>query len=544
MRKRLGILGMAALLLAGCYDDKGNYDYHAINDVLGLTFLPAPQSVTLDSVFTYSYPMATVDTMYMAYTAEFTQSQATDESQLEFQWILPSEKDDKVTYDTVFSKTLTLGFPFQELITYEPLFRLIDHSTGIEYYRKFKMSTREAYINSWYVLHGEEGDRRLGVAEADSTAIVVTADAYETAMESRRFQNAEGLFYTCWDLMLASRDIDDNEKLYVYQPDSCTQLQPFTFEQRKDYGEMFQPGLAPKRIVGAVDDEVGDCGTMSASMLICEDGSLYWTRSGANGYWFTVKSDVDFHADQVFIPRGCAGNVNNTRALIWDDTRKQFFYYVLPNSSLARDGFDAHPGDSYFDQTGSRVQPVPEDAFEEGELDNMDVLAMVLGTEDGFTGVVFHDNADDSYWYYVMGFDGREGSSLEFQVERTQLVDLGINEDSRFATSAAYADQLFFTVGGELYLYTIISDNVASIYSAGAGSVITDIRFAMSRTYSGFYFPNELNSRLGVAVETAAGEGELHDLRLENSGDVGRSFVCQGFGPIVDMVFSARNSQF
>ena len=25
MRKRTGILGMAALLLAGCYDDKGNY---------------------------------------------------------------------------------------------------------------------------------------------------------------------------------------------------------------------------------------------------------------------------------------------------------------------------------------------------------------------------------------------------------------------------------------------------------------------------------------------------------------------------------------
>ena len=76
MRKRTGILGMAALLLAGCYDDKGNYDYRDINEIVTISFSPAPDEITMDSVYTYSYPQSSQDTMRVTYPPIVSQSLA------------------------------------------------------------------------------------------------------------------------------------------------------------------------------------------------------------------------------------------------------------------------------------------------------------------------------------------------------------------------------------------------------------------------------------------------------------------------------------
>ena len=541
MKKKIGILGVAALLFVGCYEDKGNYDYHDINDVLAVTFSPAPDRVTEDSVYTYTYPMSSEDTMFLTFTPTVTQSQAADESQLEFQWIFEGTN----SYDTVFSRELTLAFPFQELVTYEPLFRLIDHSTGIEYYRSFDISTREAYINSWYALHGAPGDRRIGVAEiSDDGEVTVTEDAYEVAFGVRRFQNAEGMYYSSYDLMSAMPPISaDNEKLMIYEADSCTQLAPFSFVQRKTYREMIYPNRPLLPIAEGIDDEMGNGQSVSSVILRLADGSCYWSRSNTMGYYFSVKADNSigtYHADKVFIPRGVNGSPD-PYMLIWDDTRKQFFHYQMPALPMLTTPLLAHPGDDAYD-SGKRVKAVPEDAFEEGELDDMEVLAMVLSSTDGKTGVVFHNTSDDSYWYYDMGFEGMEGVDYSFNVTRTQLVDLGINENSLFATSYEFPDQIFFTVNGDVCLYNITSDAVNTIYTVSGE--ITDMRFAVSRSYFSYMYPENLNFRLGLAVQTADGQGEIHDLRLGNSGDVNESYVCTGFGPIVDLVFAVRNRLF
>ena len=163
--KNIGILAVAALIFAGCYEDKGNYDYHDVNVMAALTFNPRPDRVEYDSVYYYSYPMSVEDTMYITYSPVLEQTQIADESQLEFQWVTLDPKNDDEPIDTVFTRDLTVGFPYQELVNYTVLFRLIDHSTGLEYYKELNLSTREAYQNCWYVLHGNAGDRRLGTAE-------------------------------------------------------------------------------------------------------------------------------------------------------------------------------------------------------------------------------------------------------------------------------------------------------------------------------------------------------------------------------------------
>ena len=167
---------------------------------------------------------------------------------------------------------------------------------------------------------------------------------------------------------------------------------------------------------------------------------------------------------------------------------------------------------------------------------------MVLGSTEGFVGIVFCNTAaEDEYWYYEVGMAAEKGSEIGFVINRkTQLSGLNINENSQFATSWAYANQLFYTVDGDLYLYSLTTGDSRLLYSVTSGGTITKMKFAVARGYMGFYFAEGLNSRLGLVVENPDGTGEVHDLRLENSGDVSQVIECGGFGPIADIVFSVH----
>ena len=530
---------MAALFFAGCYEDKGNYDYHDVNVLESITFDPAPDSKDWEGVCFYSYPMSVEDTTFVTYSPVLEQTQIADESQLEFQWI--SLNEDGVAVDTVFTRDLTVGLPYQELVNYTVLFRLIDHSTGLEFYRELNISTREAFQNCWYVLHGNEGDRMLGTAEVlDGGSVETTADVYETLHGVRRFQNAIGMMYSSFDRMNSFYGYTDNEKLYIYEPDSCTQLRPFTFETRKTLAQIVL-GSPRTAITTGVDDEVGDCAMASTMAFACADGQAYWSRSTL-GYFFTMKaqSGVTYHADRLFIPRGVEGA--NPEILIWDDTQKAFFYYPTVYPPMYREPVESHPADNAYDQDETyRVQPAPAEAFEEGELDNMEVLDMVLSDTDGKTGVIFHNTADDTYWYYEVGSVMDEKGTV-FDVERQELILYSMTPTSIFATSADFPDFLFYTDGGgNLYSLNLTSGVETLMYTVNG--TITDITFAINRAYESFVFVGGLNSRMGVGVTTADGQGEVHDLRLSLGGDVTESYVCTGFGPVVELVFAVRNIQ-
>lgn len=540
MKTRIAILiGMTALLFMGCYEDKGNYDYRDINEIVTISFSPAPDEITMDSVYTYSYPQSSQDTMRVTYTPIVSQSLAENEEQLEYQWIFSNETG----YDTVFSKELTLKYPFQAILSYNPLFRLIDHSTGVEYYKLFKMSTREPYLDSWYVLHGTLGDRRIGVAEISNTGeVTITEDAYEAAMGVRRFQNAEGMFYSASNNRAAAMLDDDQEYLMVYERDSCTKLQPFMFLERMVYRQMMPQTMSVlPPIAGGVTDETGDfMGSDGMMLLLDEVGKCYWSR-GMLGYFFTCRAEAsveDYHVTHAFIPMPSGDNGLN--AILWDDQNKEFYYYPCP-SEMIWERPTSHPADDAYGQ-GSLIQAAVSDNIEEGELDNMEAKAMVLGSTEGFVGIVFCNTAaEDEYWYYEVGMAAEKGSEIGFVINRkTQLSGLNINENSQFATSWAYANQLFYTVDGDLYLYSLTTGDSRLLYSVTSGGTITKMKFAVARGYMGFYFAEGLNSRLGLVVENPDGTGEVHDLRLENSGDVSQVIECGGFGPIADIVFSVH----
>ena len=82
------VLPMVILtLVASCYDDKGNYDYHPINEI----------SVDTSAEGTY-YAVDRFDTLHIEPKLVFTQGEA-DPSTLDFKWEL--YRDDWATSDEV-----------------------------------------------------------------------------------------------------------------------------------------------------------------------------------------------------------------------------------------------------------------------------------------------------------------------------------------------------------------------------------------------------------------------------------------------------------
>ena len=193
------LLGMAVLgsgILAGCYDDKGNYDYRDINEMT-VTVLAKNQDgremlIGEDGYCRYKQPSST-DTLWVTYTPEVKQSERNDESNLEYSWRIGYTKDNKYVVDTVSTKELTLTFPPQRTTAYSVVFSVTDLSTNLSFYQSLQITTVKPYINSWLVLNGAKGDRRISaVEEPDSSAYIFTADAYmdlgyETFSGSCRF---------------------------------------------------------------------------------------------------------------------------------------------------------------------------------------------------------------------------------------------------------------------------------------------------------------------------------------------------------------------
>jgi len=505
-----------AFVLEGCYEDKGNYDYAVVNNLDSISFLPQPTESS--ETFTYKYRQPSLDTLVVTYSPVVHQSLLENDENMEYQWILSKKVDGDVVFDTVFGKELTLKFPPKEKTSYSPLFRAIDHLTGIEYYRQVYMSTIIPFTNSWFVLHGNNRDRKLGVVEGvnkEDESVSIVYDVYEEIWNKRRFQNANALLYFSKDGRSPAV-----EHLFVIEQDSLSYMHPFDMYVFKRF-EL----LMPKEVASRPRLRYGVSNAKDAGMLMDEKGKLYWTRGW--GWLFKVKTDGftdDYVADKIFF-------TDDGYVTIWDKVNRQFMYYDMLSNSLIRNDSETHPGDN-----GRAVLTLfDEGTFLEDEWQNQDVLYMVQGnssiSESGVCVIAREDNG--KYNIYQIGYDGWD----EFiEKTKTPAPKMHLDDNSQVATSIAFKDQIFYTRGDKLYLYIIASGE--EIYLYKANGLITKLKFRSDRRFDKGYGTIDANNRLALVVKKADGKGEIHELFLSVGGDVDKVSTYAGFDEIQDLEFS------
>lgn len=515
MKTNIGIyiLGIA-LFLTACYKDKGDYSYRLINE-LNLTFSPATE---LDGN-AYIFALPQKDTLYFELTPIVEQTDLKGEGNLEYRWVIPNGE----TSDTVYTKSYIFKFPPRKTKSYmNVLFCVKDMTTGLEVYQNMLLRTIVPFLNSWLILHGEEGDRKIAALEYDATQTHLqrqVMDAYEALNETRRFQDAFAMDFT------SGGEVD---MLFILEPDSSFVYDPFMGRVLKTQQQMLPPasGASRKCCCHHPGDNPG---------IIDENGRFY--HSGAWGYFYNarINGDFQYQADQIYVSK-------ERYYTMWDNANKRFMYY---NGSM---NWYKPYEDSRVDES-TLTAPItlfPPDMAAKINASDKNVLWMGRGltqTSGSGASVLLQDIHSQMYSMIHIGYGGKDkagkgedepGQSLT--VDTLTLRDADFDKDSRFASTCAFSNQLFYSLGSEVYLYNLVTREKTLLHAVDEGGKITKLAFRLEDKT--MMPPMNEDRILGIAVETAEGKGEFYEIFLDEAGDVIRSAKYEGFGPIVDFVFT------
>lgn len=150
-----------AVLATGCYGDKGNYDYHDINEV-------TISGIDLENVYqAYAYQST------LEITPEIHSSMDVDPSHYEYTWrIVPRNADTNkgATLDEfIVSHERNLVYPVQLSDgDYTGFFEVKDPSTGVTWIQDFYLKVINQGSIGWLIACQEEGRTRLDLIGKDS----------------------------------------------------------------------------------------------------------------------------------------------------------------------------------------------------------------------------------------------------------------------------------------------------------------------------------------------------------------------------------------
>lgn len=499
--KRIQItITLAALLwggLSGCYDDKGNYKYKDINEMT-VTIVAKNQDgkeleINEDGYSRYKQP-SSADTLQVIYTPEVVQTMQGDESNLEFLW--------KVSHNSrvkeYTSKELVLNFPPQQQTAYTITFSVTDVSNNISFYKSLSIKTVKPYMNSWFILNGPEGDRRIATIEdPDSSAYVFTADAYMDLGNERRFQGATGLIYSPSFYYTIESEI-----LQIIQPDSILIMSPFDMKVQKSNSQLLPSVMTDnnRKIRYGIDGN-----TQNGMTLLVDDANRFYYASAQTGDKYQEMESFEVPNYRV----GKIGKPNESQFIcFWDEETRQFMY-----ANASWQDAESFGG---IDMTAKEVVWIGLD-----NQNDKNAIAMALVKE----------ISSGNFWIYHFSADG-------FKVRQEEIGSLGINSSSQIITApVVFPDQFFYTVDTKLYVFNVASKETFELYDAEA--TITQLKFRTEQTHT-LGSEERVYRCLGMAVDKAT-EGEFHEVVLSVAGDVESVKVFTGFGPIQDFCFTFLN---
>ena len=180
MKKILWSLAVASLL-TGCYEDEGNYHYSLdeMNEIKSISFIPEAIQGMEGYTVELQQPL-NEDQTVRTIQVNLDQTKFEDFENIDFKWILNyRNEENEAVSDTLDTKGhLDVKLPLGRQMTYEVMLEVKDRTTSLARYSKFKVQTRPIYKNSLYILHGPEGNRKLGNIGTIGKETDVYTDAY------------------------------------------------------------------------------------------------------------------------------------------------------------------------------------------------------------------------------------------------------------------------------------------------------------------------------------------------------------------------------
>lgn len=539
--KRL-IYFILGLLVASCYDDKGNYTYQEVNTL----------DVSLNKVYSVRLDKDTTVTII----PQLSQSLQENEDNLEYTWLHSTTNHNFYghgKFDTVgLEQNLNFHIdPEAKNLAYAHYFRLnvYDRITDIEYPVNTTIELIKPYVGSWMILHRKNGQTELGSIEYIGGDIVVQEDAYYKETGKRFTGKPQALMsYTTsckyygtgsgWNMFTVITD--DPAEAGVY-------CQWKHFEKKDSLTRMVAPLAQNSFDFQHITLADGDG---AASALLLSGGMLY--QSPRAGKIYKPAADLEGEVNITL-----ASKISNN-ALLYDEAGHRFAFYYNTSDGLGVKKYDP----LYFIESEENTNLIKAIPIRDGNVSAVnpnklpeDQKVLYLGTgyqyASAWTSVYAYALAKNDTRCFVYEFNPRGfnySDNASFNGYYTINIPQGLDESAVFASTPPYSGLLFYASGNTVYRldFKQAGGKATAIYTHAGGKAVK-MKFAKRYLSSSNAFDTyefDVQYSLGIGFDMGNGKGDFVILNLSPTGSVGGDSehypakqVYTDFGEITDFVF-------
>lgn len=539
MKKILSAICLT-IILAGCYEDKGNYNYKLdrMNEIKSVSFTPSASESAYGKLIEVQQAMTPSDTVRRI-EAVVEQTLATDYSNLHFYWYLRHNDESGIELrDTVETNGyLEVALPVGREKEYTVYLQIYDTHTTLSHYTNFSIKTRPIFKNSLFVLHGEAGSRSLGNIEIIGDVTNIHTDAYGYLYPGvNPFANAEGLSYTTYQDISNTGGFWDIKEVNTLQTFSSNAevfgYNPFGLNAKFYNSVIMKP--VDNSFVYARNIQTGDPSNYTLyRIVLSKDGQMrignYVPALYKPGYAIEQAGGNALHQTDYQIT---AATITDTRYVMWDAKGNRFLYiskneqYALCESDMLGN-YPAALSNPVLDAN------VDFSTLEKSPVGMRAVYAYIQYRENYAEAkpyFIFLDEASGDFWRYELTkmevSTEKEGKKMargtdEVKPAFTITGSRMRNFHPRNVATIVYnswftTNYLFYADGGTVYRYSVSNGDSAPLYTAPEGYTVSLLKFRVEDSNS---FSDNLGRWLSIGLEKE-GKGAVAEILLNTASDV------------------------
>lgn len=543
--KKISSLILFALLLAGCYEDKGNYDYSldTMNEIKSVTFSPSIVQAVEGNVIEVQQALEE-SSRTRRVDAIVEQTIAKDLENLDFYWCRSyTNEEGKNVKDTILSKGfLEFDLPVGKAMSYDVFLQIYDRTTDLSHYSSFKINTRPVFKNSLFVMHGQEGDRKIGNIEVIGNETKIYTDVKSVTRDNNHYENATGFGYTTYmDIPEDYANIGVTSALTLYCSNGETRAyDPHGMRVKFTAPQLFKPeseNFSYKRTV-----QTGDPSNYTMyKVVLSENGEVfvgnYVPALYKPGFGCENNPDLPHQGDYEIT----AATITHNRFLMWDAKNDRFLYAAKQDPGFAMDEASSiRP--SYMSMSPLLDANVKFEGLQRSP-EGMTAVMGYINYRDSYDQqnayFIFKDEATGNYYRYELlmqnigdgskvaparSTDGGESEKLsaytvlsEKKLANFTPTDMStVTYNSWFTTT-----NLFFAEGNVVYRYNVSNGDKFVVYEAPQGYDVTKIKF---RTEESSTFSDDLGLYMNIVLSNGT-NGAIAEIKFNTAADVDNDYA-------------------
>ncbi|RXK81452.1 PKD-like family lipoprotein [Filimonas effusa] len=510
---KLSFLLLAVAVIAGCYKDKGNYDYVSIDEA------------TIDtSGLATNYSIQRFDTLTIApvvtYQGVKVNSAKPQFPELKFVWKMYPASSVRLNDERTLDSTVTLHKMLdQPEMAWEVLFTVVNTKTGVKAFAKFAVAIAPSLAEGWMVLYEKNGHSDVGLIVNDRIAKATVKE--KVLYDLYAASNGAPLKGKPGSLITSTANFPTYLSLFIQTSEDVASVWPGTFERKATFSDTLfwtVPSVKTPAFITASEGRkefvLNNNKLHKIDYLTIAPGRRAFD-DGAAGTYGTLAPWV-------------ASSVHATLAtVVYDQTNQRFLKLT---------------------SAGADIIPFTTKQAAKGPFDINNVGMQFLLSDVGrnyYQYSVMKQTSTGKYYLLAANFRVADTDSTlakgKYDMSACPEIE-NIN-----SITAGYLGEIFYYSAGsnKFYQFKYNTGVTENLWTAPGNEKITCIR--LQRSYGTnpaqdvLYAPKNANKVLYIATyDEASGNGKVYEMLVDPSSgalNTGSVRVYEGFGKIKAMAW-------